>query len=113
MLSVKSNLDEYKNLLLNKLKDSLEIAGFDIAALERELLKPNTMSHLVMPSRTVAGSMTSYTSFVSEVITKPNLKKKKIQHVRPFVKWAGGKSQLLSELDILNLSLVVGHCFFI
>ena len=59
------NLDEYKNLLLNKLKDSLEIAGFSIAALERELFEPNTISDMAMPSRGVAGSMTSYTSFVS------------------------------------------------
>ncbi|MFY9796161.1 MAG: DNA polymerase domain-containing protein, partial [Candidatus Nitrosopolaris sp.] len=48
------NLDEYKNLLLNKLKDSLEIAGFNTAALERELLEPNTFSHMAMPSRGVA-----------------------------------------------------------
>jgi hypothetical protein len=40
------NLDEYKNLLLNKLKDSLEITGFNIAALQRELLEPNTISHM-------------------------------------------------------------------
>jgi DNA polymerase, archaea type len=30
------NLAEYKSLLFNKLKDSLEITGFDVAALERE-----------------------------------------------------------------------------
>ena len=43
------NLDEYKNLLLNKLKDSLEIAGFNMATLERELIEPNTIS----PTRTL------------------------------------------------------------
>ncbi len=32
MLSVKSNLDEYKNLLLNKLKDSLEIGELKLEA---------------------------------------------------------------------------------
>ena len=29
------NLDEYKNLLVNKLRDSLEIAGFNIAAIQK------------------------------------------------------------------------------
>lgn len=32
MLSVKSNLEEYKNLLLNKLKDSLEIGELKLEA---------------------------------------------------------------------------------
>ena len=59
------NLDEYKSLLLNKLKDSLEITGFNTAALERKLFEPNTISHMAMPPRGVAGSMTSYASFVS------------------------------------------------
>jgi hypothetical protein len=47
------NLDEYKNLLLNKLKDSLEITGFNIPALERELFEANTNSHVLVPSRGV------------------------------------------------------------
>jgi len=38
------NLDEYKNLLLNKLKDSLEIAGFNTAALEQKLFKSKIIS---------------------------------------------------------------------
>jgi hypothetical protein len=53
------NLDEYKNPLLNKLKDSLEIAGFDVAVLERGLFEHNTISHMTMPSRGVAGNMIS------------------------------------------------------
>jgi DNA polymerase, archaea type len=36
------NLDEYKKLLLKKLKDSLEITGFDIKTLEQELVKPKS-----------------------------------------------------------------------
>jgi DNA polymerase, archaea type len=60
------NLDEYKNLLLKKLKDSLEITGFNIAALERELFEPNTISHMTMPPRGVFGNMTSYASLTSE-----------------------------------------------
>jgi DNA polymerase I len=47
------NIDEYKNLLLNKLKDSLETTGFNIAALEQELFKPSTISHMAMPPRGV------------------------------------------------------------
>ena len=35
MLSVKSNLDEYKNVLIN-LKDSLEIVGFCMGELKLE-----------------------------------------------------------------------------
>lgn len=53
------NLDEYKNPLLNKLKDSLEIAGFDVAVLEPGLFEHNTISQLTMPSRGVAGNMIS------------------------------------------------------
>jgi len=37
--------------------------GYDVTALERELSEPN--SHMAMPSRGVAGSMTSYTRLVS------------------------------------------------
>ena len=115
------NLDEYKNLLLNKLKDSLEITGFDTAALERELIESNMISHMAMPSCGVAESMTSYTSVVSRAnqvaknkvkenmtneIQQPqqsSLKAKFVNFrlVHPFVKWAGGKRQLLSELGKL------------
>jgi DNA polymerase, archaea type len=40
------NRDEYKNLLLKKLEDSLETAGFNTADLKRELV---TISHMPMP----------------------------------------------------------------
>jgi hypothetical protein len=43
------NLDEYKNLLFNKLKDTLEIACFNIVALERELIESNMINHMIMP----------------------------------------------------------------
>lgn len=106
------NLDEYKNLLLNKLKDSLEIAGFNIADLKQELIEPNTISHVTMPFREVTGSMTAYASFVSgvnQVVKKKVIQQSQqlcpkavdFQHVHPFVKLAGGKSQLLPELDKL------------
>jgi hypothetical protein len=49
------NLDEYKILLLNKLKDSLEITGFNTAALQQELLDRNMISHITMPPRGVSG----------------------------------------------------------
>jgi hypothetical protein len=52
-------------MLCKVIKDILEIAGYDIAAIERELFEPSTISHMAMPSRGVAGSMTSYTSLVS------------------------------------------------
>ncbi|MGB6530541.1 MAG: DNA polymerase domain-containing protein [Candidatus Nitrosopolaris sp.] len=42
------NLDEYKKLLLRKLKDSLEITGFHTTSLERELLEPDTKSDMAM-----------------------------------------------------------------
>src|SRR5262249_52868775 len=71
------NLDKYKNLLLNKLKDSLDIAGFNTVALKPELFEPNRISHLAMPSCGVAGSMTSYTTFVSgqKQVSKNKVKK--------------------------------------
>ena len=50
------NLDEYKNLLLKKLKDSLEITGFDIAVLKRELFEPSPIIHMAKPSYGVAGN---------------------------------------------------------
>jgi hypothetical protein len=43
---------------LSGVPDSLEIAGFDIAILEGQLFERNTISHVAMPSRRVAGSMT-------------------------------------------------------
>jgi DNA polymerase family B len=60
------NLDEYKNLLLTKLKDSLEITSFNTVAMERELLERKTVSHMIMPSRGVAG-MNSFTRLLSGV----------------------------------------------
>jgi hypothetical protein len=136
------NLDEYKNLLFNKLRDSLEIAGFNIATLERELTESNPISHVATPYCRVAGSMTSYTSVVSganqvaknkaeknmtNVIQQPPKLSPKakfvdLRDVQPFIKWLGGKGQLLPELNkmiqvilihILNLFLVAGHCFSI
>jgi DNA polymerase, archaea type len=56
------NLDEYKNLLLSKLKDSLEITGFNLAALESELFEPIAVSHMVKPSYGVVGSYGSSAS---------------------------------------------------
>jgi hypothetical protein len=58
------SIKKYKIMLWKTVKDVLEIAGYDIATLERELFD-NTISHMAMPSRGVAGCMTSYTSFVS------------------------------------------------
>ena len=43
------NLDAYNNLLFNKLKDTLEIACFNIAALERELIESNTINYMTIP----------------------------------------------------------------
>ncbi|MGA8080984.1 MAG: hypothetical protein WB988_03910 [Candidatus Nitrosopolaris sp.] len=40
------NLGEYKNILHNKLKDSLEITGFNLSALESELFEPIAVSHM-------------------------------------------------------------------
>jgi hypothetical protein len=61
-----TSIKKYKIMLWKAIKDVLEIAGYDIAGLERELFD-NTISHMAMPSRGVAGSMTSYTTFVSGV----------------------------------------------
>jgi hypothetical protein len=52
-------------MLWKAIKDILEIADYDVAALEQELFEPNSISHMAMPSRGVAGSMTAYTSLVS------------------------------------------------
>ncbi|MGC2570591.1 MAG: DNA polymerase domain-containing protein, partial [Candidatus Nitrosopolaris sp.] len=57
------SIKKYKIMLWKAIKDVLEIAGYDIARLERELFD-NTISHMAMPSRGVAG-ITSYTSLVS------------------------------------------------
>jgi hypothetical protein len=38
------NLDEYKELLLNKLKDSLEITGFNIDDLRLQLSQATTIA---------------------------------------------------------------------
>ena len=42
--SIKLNLDEYKNLLLNNLKDSLEITGFNMDDLRLQLSHTTTIS---------------------------------------------------------------------
>ncbi len=100
------NLDEYKNLLLNKLKDSLEIAGFDTDELKLQVSHATTISvgtqvnH--MKSSIKAG-------FVPHAIKRENDNETmlvvenfvNLQGAHPFVKWAGGKGQLLSELDKL------------
>jgi DNA polymerase, archaea type len=39
------SLDEYKKLLLKKLKDSLEITGFDVKSLEQELAETQPLQH--------------------------------------------------------------------
>jgi DNA polymerase, archaea type len=58
------SIKKYKIMLWKAIKDILEIAGHDIAALERQLFEPNKISHMAMPSRGVAG-ITSCTSLVS------------------------------------------------
>jgi DNA polymerase elongation subunit (family B) len=71
------SIKRYKIMLWKATKDILEIAGYDIAALELELFEPNTISHMAVPSRGVAGSMTSYTSLVSGAnqVAKNNIKR--------------------------------------
>lgn len=49
------NLDSYKELLLKKLKDSLEITGFNMATLKQELIKVQ----LVSPSSQLLPELTS------------------------------------------------------
>jgi DNA polymerase, archaea type len=56
------SIKKYKIMLWKAIKDILEIAGYDIAALEQELSEPN--SHMAMPSRGVAGIIPG-TSLVS------------------------------------------------
>jgi len=51
------NLNEYKNLLLNKLKDTLAITCFNIAALERELIESNAINHMIMPLQEFQGNL--------------------------------------------------------
>jgi hypothetical protein len=58
------SIRKYKIMLWKAVKDVLEIAGYDIAAIEQELFEPN-ISYMAMPSRGVAGSMNSCTSCVT------------------------------------------------
>src|SRR5215831_19373918 len=58
------SIKKYKIMLWKAIKDILEIAGYDIATVERELFESDTIGHMAMPSRGVAG-ITSYTSLVS------------------------------------------------
>jgi len=51
-------------MLWKAIKDIMEIAGYDIATVERELFESDTIGHMAMPSRGVAG-ITSCTSLVS------------------------------------------------
>jgi DNA adenine methylase len=74
------NLKEYKNLLLNKLKDTLEITGFNTNNLG---LSHHNKSRL-------KDNKTMLTQISVD-----------LRDVHPFVKWAGGKSQLLPELNKL------------
>jgi DNA adenine methylase Dam len=98
------NLDEYKNLLLNKLKDSLEIAGFDTDELKLQLSHATTIS---VGTQINHMSMSIKAGFVPHAIKRENDNETMLvaqnfvdlRDVHPFVKWAGGKSQLLSELN--------------
>jgi hypothetical protein len=55
------SIKKYKIMLWKAIKDILEIAGYDIATVKRELFEPDKIGHMAMPSRGVAGSMTSHT----------------------------------------------------
>ena len=98
------NLDEYKNLLLNKLKDSLEIAGFDTDELKLQVSHATTIS---VGTQVNHMRMSIKAGFVPHAIKRENDNKTMLvvqnfvdlRDVHPFVKWAGGKGQLLSELN--------------
>jgi hypothetical protein len=98
------NLDEFKNLLLNKVKDSLEIAGFDTDELKLQLSHATTIS---VGTQVNHMKMSFKAGFVPHTIKRENdnetmlvvQKFVDLQDVHPFVKWAGGKGQLLSELN--------------
>jgi DNA polymerase, archaea type len=70
------SIKKYKIMLWKVIKDILEIAGYDIATVERELFEPDTIGHMAMPSRGVAG-ITSYTSLVPEAnqVAKYNIER--------------------------------------
>ena len=100
------NLDEYKNLLLNKLKDSLEIAGFDTDELKLQISHATTIS---VGTQVNHMKLSIKAGFVPHAIKRENDNETmlvvenfvNLQGAHPFVKWAGGKGQLLSELDKL------------
>jgi DNA polymerase elongation subunit (family B) len=56
------SIRKYKTILWKVIKEILEIAGFDIAAIEQELFQ-HSISHMAMPSRGVVG-ISSCISFV-------------------------------------------------
>ena len=100
------NLDEYKNLLLNKLKDSLEIAGFDTDELKLQVSHATTIS---VGTQVDHMKLSIKAGFVPHTIKRENDNDTmlvvqnfvNLRDVHPFIKWAGGKGQLLSELDKL------------
>ena len=53
---------KYKIMLWKAVKDILEIAGYDIAAVEQELILNNCNGHIAGPPRDVAG----YTSSIQQ-----------------------------------------------
>lgn len=55
---------KYRIMLWKTVKDILQIAGYDIATIEQQIFQPIN-SYMATPSRGVAGSMTSCTSFVT------------------------------------------------
>ena len=91
------NLYEYKNLLLIKLKDSLEITGFGMNELKLQLSHATT----IPIGKLVALTPDLYYESKSENENETMLVLQNLRDVHPFVKWAGGKGQLLSELDKL------------
>ena len=98
------NLEEYKNLLLNKLTDSLEIAGFDSDELKLQLSHATTISGGTQVNHM---KLSIKAGFVPHAIKRENDNETMLvaqnfvdfRDVHPFVKWAGGKGQLLSELN--------------
>jgi DNA adenine methylase Dam len=98
------NLDKYKNLLLNKLKDSLEIAGFDMGELKLQVSHATTIS---VGTQVNHMKLSIKAGFVPHTIKRENDNETvlivqnfvDLRDVHPFVKWAGGKGQLLPELN--------------
>ena len=55
---------KYNVMLYKTIKDILQVAGYDILSIEQQIFQPIN-SYVARPSRGVAGSMTSCTSFVT------------------------------------------------